>query len=179
MASILWSILIGISSNFDNIGIGLSYGIRKTHVPWLFYILTALTSFSACAFGGMTALRISHFISVSTSDLFGSLILVCIGFWSIIHAFAPYYWAFIQNLTLGFSEMMFIALAEGLTDLSIGFGTGFAKQSVFGTALTVGLFSFLFLSIPAYFSRRLLPLKFSMSATLLPGLLLIVVGVLL
>jgi putative Mn2+ efflux pump MntP len=179
MASILWSILIGISTNFDNLGIGLSYGIRKTHIPWLFYILTALTSFSACVFGGMTALRIGHFISVSTSDLFGSLILVCIGFWSIIQAFTPQNRDFAHCETLGFSEMMFIALAEGLADLSIGFGTGFAKQSVFGTAFSVGFFSFLFLSIPVYFGRRLLPLKFSKSAKFFSGFLLIVVGMLL
>lgn len=176
MASILLSILIGISSNFDNIGIGLSCGVRKARIPWLFYILTALTSFLACVFGSVTALRIGHFILASTSNLFGSFILVCIGFWTIIQAFTT------KNdleATIGFSEMMFIALAQGLTDLSIGFGVGFAKQSVFGTAVSVGLFSFLFLLIPAYVSGWFTLGKLRKSAAFLSGFLLIAVGLLL
>lgn len=179
MASILFSILVGVSSNFDNIGIGLSYRIRKARIPWLFYILTAITSFLACAFGSVTALRIEHFISTSNSVLLGSFILVCIGFWTIIQTFASKNDDLPLETTIGFSEKMFIALAQCLTDLSIGFGAGFAKQSVFGTAVSVGLFSFLLLFIPAYFGGKFIPEKLGKSATFLSGFLLIVVGLLL
>jgi putative Mn2+ efflux pump MntP len=179
MASILFSILIGVSSNFSNIGIGLSYGVRKARIPWLFYILTALASFLACAFGSVTAFRIEHFISASNSILLGTSILVCIGFWTMIQAFVSKNDDLSLETTIGFSEMMFIALAQCLADLSIGFGAGFAKQSVFGTAISVGLFSFLFLLIPAYFGGRLIPEKLGKSVTFLSGILLIVVGLLL
>jgi len=176
MASLLFCILIGISSNFDNVGIGLSYGVRHARIPWLFCSLTALTSFTACILGSVTGWRITHLMSATTCSLLGSSIMVCIGLWTVIQTMISKTDDPDTAITIGFSELMFMALAQGLTDLSIGFGAGFAKLNVLSIALSVGAFSFLFLLIPARLGMRLVSNKLGKSATLLSGLLLIVVG---
>ena len=65
----------------------------------------------------------------------GSFMLVCIGLWIVIQTFVSKADVTVSETTMGFSEMMFIALAQGLKDLSIGFAAGFAKLNVLGIAL--------------------------------------------
>ena len=176
--ALLMSMLIGITSNIDNIGIGLSYGLRKARIPWSFCCVTALTSFTACLLGSFTGARITHFISTSTCSIIGSMILICIGLWTIIQVFVSKadQVQLETKTTIGFSEMMFIALAQGMTDLSIGFGAGFAQLNTLELSVSVGLFSFILLLIPARLGGRLIPNRLGKSATFLSGILLILVG---
>lgn len=169
------SILIGISSNFDNLGIGLSIGVRQVRIPWVFCSLNALTSFAACLLGSATALRIGHVISASDSNLLASFILICVGLWTMIQTFLAKTEESIPG-SIGFSEAMFIALAQGLTDLSIGFGAGFAKLNVGMTAACVGGFSFLLLLLPIGLGIRWIPGGWNTGAAFLSGILLIAVA---
>jgi len=177
VAAVLLSVLIGISANIDNMGIGLSYSMRRSHVSWIFCSLVALTSFVAFAVGGLTAIRLGHGVPVHLCNLLGSAVFICLGLWTIVQTLFSSVEKVSPDIRIGFSEMMFIALAQGLTDLSVGFGAGFAKLSVLSIAVFVGLFSFLFLLIPVRFDVRFIPRKLSMRATVCSGLLLIVVGI--
>lgn len=179
MMMALWvAVLIGMSSNIDNVGIGLSYGVRGTRVPWLFSTMMALTSFVACFMGGFTAIHLGHVIPAVLSNWLGSGILVCLGLWTIIQTLFIASYDEVDTRQIGFSEMMFIALAQGLSDLSVGFGVGFAKLHVFYIAVSVGVFSFLFFLVPIWLGVRFTPQKLGKSATVFSGLLLIFIGLL-
>lgn len=178
MASLLFSILIGLSSNSYNIELGPAYQGRKARTRWLLGSLFAGISFLACLMGGATALRIGRSLPVSTWNLLGTLIIVCIGSWTVMQTFAFAADAPLTETAMGFSEMMFVALALGLTDLSIGFATGFIKLNVLHTALAVGIFSFLSFVIPVRLRIRLVPRRFGQGVTFVSGALLIVLGLL-
>lgn len=179
MTSWLFSLLIGMSSNFDNIGVGLAYGVRQTRMPWRVCTITACVSFLACLIGSVTSSRIAHVIPETLCNLLGTIILVSIGTWTIIQSLASAADEINEPKTVGFSEMMFISLAQGLTDLSIGIGAGFAKLNVFMIALSVGFFSFMFLLVPARLGARVVPKRFGKGANIASGLLLIAAGILL
>lgn len=172
----LLGIIIGISTNFDSVGSGLAYGRRKSYIPWLFCIITSITSLCAFVLGSLTGVRIAHFMSPATCNLIGSVILVCIGLWIAIQAITGPDTAAATPIELGFSEMMFIAVAQAMSDLSVGFGAGFAGLNILSISLAIALFSFVFLAVPMRLGARLRTQRLGKRATFISGILLVVIG---
>ncbi|GMA64853.1 hypothetical protein GCM10025859_52930 [Alicyclobacillus fastidiosus] len=85
ISSFVIAIIIGIASNIDNIGIGLSYGARKIHVPWRSAMVIASTSLLAALIGGISGIFVSSFIG-SVANFIGASILICLGVFIIAQA---------------------------------------------------------------------------------------------
>ena len=76
---ILNSFLLAISSSVDSLGIGITYGLKKTKISYvaniiLFSISIIITTFSMW-FGNC----ISNFLSSNITNVIGSLIIIFIG----------------------------------------------------------------------------------------------------
>jgi putative Mn2+ efflux pump MntP len=176
---LLMAIIIGIASNLDNIGIGLSYGTRNVQIPWRSVVVIATTSFLAALIGGISGILVSSVIGAVASFIGGS-ILICLGIFVITQAMiqrkrrekAEVHVA--NKITVW--ELGIIAIAQSITDLAVGFGTGVSHINVFETAFSIGFFSFLFLIVPALIGRKYLANWLGNGATVIAGILLIVVG---
>ena len=73
------SISIGIISNLDNLGIGVSYGIQKIRIPFFSNILIAFMSVIAMAFAMVMGNVLKGVFPYA--NLTGALLLIVIGLW--------------------------------------------------------------------------------------------------
>lgn len=179
IVSILSILAIGLSTNLDGIRIGLFYGMRKIAVPWRFYAVISIVSVLGSLIGGLTGQRITHLASSPLFGPIGSAILVTMGLWTMI-----------QTLThdgerddvtparIGFNETMLIGASEAMADLSLGFGTGFIGLNVITVAISLGVFRLVCLFLANHLGHRLSAVRFSRSAEIFSGILLIIVGLL-
>jgi putative sporulation protein YtaF len=78
---LLSSILLAVSSNLDNLGVAITFGLRKVQVPWaanlLIAVLTGLGTLLSMKAGGYVTSLLPPF----WSNLIGSAIMVSVGFW--------------------------------------------------------------------------------------------------
>ena len=80
------SFFLAISSSVDSLGIGITYGLKKTKISYianiiLFSISIIITTFSMC-FGNC----ISNFFSNNITNIIGNLIIILMGFFMTIQA---------------------------------------------------------------------------------------------
>lgn len=187
MASLVFSLLLGIGSNFDSFEWGQrfspSFGTERRTARLLFAFCIAIVSIGACVLGGVTGHRIVMVLSRKACDVIGSAILVCIGLWILVQMmFSRRPLGSSQTLPtvtgwqVGFSEIMFLGLAQALSDLSIGLGIGFTKLNLLLVAGTVGLMSFISLWQPFRLGERRIWPRLNQGLTALSGVLFIVVG---
>lgn len=77
--------LMALSSNLDNVGVGMAYGARRISIPLasnlLIAAITTIGTFLSVAFGkGM-----SVFLKPQTANFLGSAILICAGVWVVFY----------------------------------------------------------------------------------------------
>ncbi|MBU2702191.1 putative sporulation protein YtaF [Sporomusaceae bacterium BoRhaA] len=76
-------ILLAISSNLDNLGVGISYGTRQVKIPWKVNLIIALMT----SVGTMLSMTFGSYIADSLNPTFssamGSLIIMGAGGWVI------------------------------------------------------------------------------------------------
>jgi putative sporulation protein YtaF len=76
-------LLLAVSSNLDNVGVGVSYGIRKINIPitsnLLIAVVTSTGTFLSILLGG----AIYNFLSEAMAGLLGGGIIILAGIWVI------------------------------------------------------------------------------------------------
>ncbi|MNW43769.1 manganese efflux pump MntP [compost metagenome] len=80
-----------------------------------------------------------------------------------------------KSISLGESVVLGIALA--MNALAGGFNAGITHLNVWYTSISVGLFSYLLLAACAGFGEKVAAEKFGNRATVISGLLLILIGI--
>jgi putative sporulation protein YtaF len=79
LKNILLVLAIGIASNLDNAGVGISYGVRKIRIPLLPNLVIALMGFSLALAGGLFGNLISLWLTPFTCQFISMTVLVSIG----------------------------------------------------------------------------------------------------
>lgn len=81
---LLSSILLAISSNLDNLGVGMSCGARRIHIPpgtnLIIALITSLGTLVSMSFGKV----IASFLPARAANLLGALVIVAAGLWVIL-----------------------------------------------------------------------------------------------
>lgn len=204
LQSILISVVLGLSSNLDNIPVGLTCGSRKLRVPRLYTLLISLSSFAACWLAGTAGLTLGSHAPFGAAKWLGSAILVLVGLWMVLQflfdkgqvsTFKSWHksdsnsarnsllssersFLFLTE-SIGFSEWMFIGLTQVMADLAIGFAVGFTHHNVLATAVSIGIGSVLLLNVSAWIGRQSMMRQtrtVSSRTSFVSGLLLIVIG---
>ncbi len=80
---LLTILLIVISSNLDNIGVGIAYGIRKINIPFTSNLLIAVITSAGTFLSILLGHTIYHFLSPKTATLLGGGIIIAAGVWVI------------------------------------------------------------------------------------------------
>ncbi len=76
-------LLLAISSNLDNIGIGISYGIRKINIPFTSNLLIAVITSGGTLLSILIGQTIYLFLRPETATLLGGGIIIAAGIWVI------------------------------------------------------------------------------------------------
>lgn len=80
---IVSALVLGIAANLDNFGVGVSYGVQKTRIPFLSNFYIALLSGIITYISVLTGHLLSQFMTIA--NVLGALMIIAIGFWVGLH----------------------------------------------------------------------------------------------
>ena len=189
--------LIGIASNLDNAGVGIAYGIRKIRISWFNNFIIAFFGFLFTLLAGFFGNWIALFISEFTANLIGAIILGIIGVFILCQPFLgkrntggskdgnvlmgilrnPEKADFDGSKTISFSEAIVLGIALSINNIAGGFDAGVTNLNLWLTATISGVFSFICISGFAYVGKRFLAAYLGKWATVIAGVLLILIGI--
>ncbi|GGH12580.1 sporulation membrane protein YtaF [Paenibacillus segetis] len=193
----LWAIIvIGLASNLDNAGVGIAYGVRKIRIPWYSNLAISTISFLATLMSGLFGNWISTYIHPWVGQFIGTVVIVGVGIWVLLQPFIEKKHAPKESDTNSFTrllrnpeeadkdssksislpESILLGAALAMNALAGGFNAGITNLDIWYTSLSVGVFSFLLLLLCAGFGKKYAAERFGNTATVVSGLLLIVIG---
>ena len=177
-------IFLGIAANLDNLGIGLAYGIQKTRIPIRSNVTIALISMGVTYAAMIAGDNITAFIPIQTADILGGLLLCGIGIWMLcqpkFQQTNPFEDATVAdmdgNRIISIRESIPLGFVLAANCLATGFGMGVSGNSVIGTMMSVGFFSFITIGVSHHFGRRLANTWVGRFPAAIAGGLLILIG---
>ena len=125
--------LIGIGSNLDNTGIGLTYGIDKVKIPHSVNLIINLFGFLTALLGAYMGKILSQYASQHTTELISCVILCGVGLFMI-------YSAYIQPLfskgpsqhklqKLGFKQAFILGIGLSFSNIAGSFSTTISNSA--------------------------------------------------
>jgi putative sporulation protein YtaF len=189
-------ILIGLASNLDNAGVGIAYSVRGIRISRNANFMIAVISCLMTLVSGIAGTWLSMFISTFVSHLIGAIVIVSVGIYVLYQPFLkrkieqkatngnllqrilrqPEEADLDHSKTISFQESLILGIALGINALAGGFDAGITHLPVAVTSLAVGFFSFIILGLTDYFGRKFIAVKYDQLATILSGILLILIG---
>jgi putative sporulation protein YtaF len=185
-------LLIGIASNLDNGGVGIAYGVRKISIPFWANLIIAVISGLCTALAGYFGQYIARFFSPLAGNILGTVVLISVGLWVLWQPFRqkkgknshlvtkilqdPENADWDGSKSIGFMESVVLGIALAMNALAGGFDAGVTGLHVMWTAVSVSIFSLIFLGGTAYLGKKYVAQKLGDRATIVAGILLILIG---
>ncbi|WP_314591233.1 sporulation membrane protein YtaF [Paenibacillus terrigena] len=188
-------IMFAVASNLDNLGIGLSFGMKRTRIPWLPNILIACITMIGTYFSMRMGEWLVRFISSDMANLSGALVIILIGIWTLwgsirssdskeeleaptlsevlrnpIHADQDH------NQVISWKESLALGLALTLNNIATGIGAGATGISALWTTVITGILSVIFIGVGSTVGRRMARTWFGRYSNVLAGILLCLIG---
>jgi len=206
MSILLFSILIAIAANLDNLGVGIAYGVLKIKISHMANFTIAVISFIATWLSAKAGEVISFYLSPQIAIIIGASLLCGVGIWVISQ---PIITAYKTNQPIVdlqiFNTRIYMGPSEILRyperiDLDNSRDIGYWEAMLLGTALSinalagglyagtfgiasllqaslVGITSFFTIAAGYYFGKRYAAEQLGKYATIVSGTLLIAIGV--
>lgn len=188
--------LIGLASNLDNAGVGLSYGIRKIKITWFANLTIAAVSLVMTYISGAAGNALTHWISPMAGHLIGTAVIIAVGVAVLCQPFLqgkakqdansniltrilrnPEEADFDRSQSINFMESVVLGIALGINALAGGFDAGITHVSIVLTSISVGLFSFVLLGCCEFIGKTYVAKHLGAKATMLAGILLNLIGI--
>ncbi|MBU2700077.1 putative sporulation protein YtaF [Sporomusaceae bacterium BoRhaA] len=190
-------LLMAVSSNLDNLGVGVSYGTRKitlsSSANLIVALITSIGTFVSIAFGEY----ISSFLSLKIANTIGALIIIAAGFWviwlgkqadredvlvnqpNLLTAIIkdPSRADFDKSGDISNYEGMTLGVALTMNNLSAGIGGGMAGMNPVATTALVFVLSIVTLWLGFFCGNQYTSRWFDDKAGLVSGALLVMIGV--
>jgi putative sporulation protein YtaF len=205
-SQLLTILVLAISCNLDNVGVGLAYGARGIGIPLASNLLIALVTAAGTGLCIACGRQIFHFLPAEVAVLLGAGLLIGMGAWVIRQEIGgasrqeqvshsedelaqKSLWRrlilLLENPSLAdrdssghidLRESLLLSLALMLNNLPNGVGAGLLGLSIWFTTMMVGLLSILTFWLGIGLGRSLGILWLGRHAGAISGLLLIVIG---
>lgn len=163
MVEIISAILFSIAANIDNIPIGISYGIKKVHIPFYINIFISFITSIFTFISMYISKNLNYLINSKITNIIGSSILIIIGIFSILKAIIKVKNKNVitrnktivrnngTNCTIKIREIIVIIITLVINNIAIGIFAGVTGINIICTFFSSFIFSTLFL----YFSNKL------------------------
>jgi putative sporulation protein YtaF len=194
---LLTVLLIGLASNLDNAGIGLTYGIRNIMIPWYSNLIIAAVSWIMTLLSGAAGRVLTSWLTPLVGHIIGTTVIIAVGISVLVQPFIgkgaeklqnssnlltrilrnPEEADFDRSRSINIVESMILGVALGINALAGGFDAGLTHISIGYTSLSVGICSFVLLGISEYIGKRYVAKHLGSKATALAGILLILIGI--
>lgn len=192
-------LLIGIAANLDNLGIGVSYSLKSTHIPFISNLFIAMISMISAYLSIAAGELIAHSISLWLANFSGGLIIIILGTKTVIESkkeeptssrepvLANSNFTKIvkepENLDLNkdkiisWKESILLGLALAINCLAIGIGAGITGVSPVFSTISIGAFSLLSISTGMSLGRKMAGKRMGFYSNIAAGVLLILIGI--
>lgn len=181
--------LFACSANLDNMTIGITYGIRKIRIPFLYNVIIALVScagtFLAMTLGSFAA----HSLAPKYAQTIGNLLLIFLGLyflWDGIRPISPKETA-AKNTNaqspaaspsaLSLSQTLLIACALTLNNLGMGISASIAGLPSVLTSCCTFFVSIAMLCLGQYLGKTYLAKILGHYAEAISGCILLILGI--
>ncbi len=206
MGMVLSVIVLGLAVSIDNFGTGMTYGLRKVRIPFSSVITIGICSAISLFVGLMSGYIGSHFLNSESASKLGGVILIGIGLYTLYNFFkketvlkshssdALFHWeiksfGIVINimrkpLTADFDgsgsingfEAVFLGIALSLDAFAVGISSAFMQLSYLPLIITTFIMSTAFLQLGIVSGSRLAEKNFLQKLAFLPGVVLILIG---
>lgn len=187
----LSSLIFTFSANIDNLAVGIAYGIKNLKISLL---KSALVAFMSClgTFGAMLFGRaIYHFVPKYFANTLGSIILICLGIWSLYEAVKsnlnkncyeqvidkPEIVDADKSGTIDTKEALILGLVLTVNNIGMGIGASITGINIMLASLLTFIMSFIFIPLGVYLGKRYLANFMGKFASILSGVIIILLGV--
>jgi putative sporulation protein YtaF len=208
MSQTITLLLLAFAVSLDSFSTGLTYGLRKIVIPFKSISIISICSATTLLVAMLVGQTIQTFISPEVAGRFGGLILILLGAFVLYQFFRPEKEVGLEEektlinfeiksiglviqilrrpLTADFDksgtitgiEAFMLGIALSLDAFGAGIGAALLSYSPIVLALAVMVMSFLFLSGGLKMGRFFSHIKWIQQVSFLPGVLLILIGVL-
>ena len=203
---ILSALFLGLAANLDNLGVGVSYGVKKIRVPFLSNFFIAILSGIVTAISVLTGHFLSHYINVAGE--LGALMIVAIGIWVMVHKTStstslpaaipvmktysvpikalncvvqitkePSVADFDANGFISTKEAMVLGLTLSFNCIATGVGAGLTGMDPLTTSISVFIFSMISISLGYLIGWKTASDRFEHLSQVISGAVLILIGV--
>lgn len=193
------SISLGIISNLDNLGVGISYGLQKIHIPFSSNLLIALMSSVATAFSMVMGTFLGRVFPFA--NLLGAILLIAIGLWisfgsllqrnvfPVIYKRSKILRIIMDILSnaakadrnangiIGNNEAIILGISLSLNCIVTGLGAGLSGLSIIPVTVSVFFFSLITISGGYELGNRAHFLHFGHLSEMIAGALLVALGI--
>ncbi|TCP28949.1 putative sporulation protein YtaF [Scopulibacillus darangshiensis] len=183
-------IVLGLASSLDNLGIGLTYGLRGKRISVLsngvITVIAMLLSFVSLYIGK----SVNCVIPITAANAIGGAIITLIGLWTIgMTIYQKPQSSLTEVMThpdkvdkdhndvISISEAAVLGLALSLNAIGTAFGAGVTGLNPILTTLAIGVFSFFSIESGVRFGMRMNRSSVGKYTSLLSGLFLIIIGI--
>lgn len=182
MINLITAILFSFSANIDNIAIGISYGIKKIHIPLYKNIIIA---FFTCFFTFLS-MYLGNYIAILLSEnianILGPIVLLIIGFYSIFSELLKnksdinFESRTINKLSI--KELTTLIIMLSVNNIAVGIAASVAGINILIATICTFLFSLLLLYIGNIIGIKALNNKFiEKYSTLISSFILIIIAI--
>jgi putative Mn2+ efflux pump MntP len=175
-------ILIGLASNIDNLGIGVSYGTRSIRISIQSNLFIAILGMTAAYLSITMGQLLSGYMSQQHADLIGGIVIMALGIWSIrpksvtTGVTSPLPAPSNHCKVISWKESISLGLALSLNCIATGFGAGVSGVSPIMTAISVGVFSLITVAIGGRIGHKIARTWLGRYSNVIGGLMLIAIG---
>ncbi|PWW05104.1 putative sporulation protein YtaF [Paenibacillus cellulosilyticus] len=179
--------MIGIAANLDNLGIGMTFGARKVHIPLISSLVIAILSMIATCLSMLLGHYLSSLLPAYWGNLIGGLMIITLGVWGLISSLRKRSDSDIiaqiaddkdknKDQVISWVESFSLGFALSLNCIASSLGAGASGVSPWFTALSVGFFSLVSIDIGGRMGKRIAHSWLGKYSELLGCLLLIAIG---
>ena len=200
---LLGSLWLGVSTNVDNFGVGVAYGVKQIRIGMMSNLLIAFFNATGTFISMTAGETISRFLPATISSYIGNGIIILVGIWGVINTFGfggsdvektssgepqevvqleyiaqhPEILDVDRSGHLNIRESLPLAFALSISNLGTGIGAALAGFNVGFLVLVMFIFSMLGISV-GYWVGKICSLKLPGKwPGMLSGFLLIGLGV--
>lgn len=173
------ALILAISSSIDSLGIGITYGLKKTKLYKIGKLILFIISMITTLFSGVVGNGLKNILSTNVCEFIGSSILICMGIFIIIQTNEKELSFDLDNSNdINYKEALLLGVALSLDSLCIGIGAGTIGINIYVFSILAAILQYVFLSLGNYLGIHLVNFKFIPQSvwTKISGALLILIG---
>lgn len=178
MITLFTSILFALSTNIDNIAIGMSYGIKKIKISFQSNSIIALSTSLITYLTMLIARNFTNLFEYHFIHLLGASILIIIGILSLLKSFYDCYHKAPKKeiSSINKKTLLHIILALSCNNIATGIAASMTSMNLLFIFLFTFLFSYLFIYIGNTVGQRLLNESLEKYANFFSSIILILLG---